>query len=109
MTEDTVTIPDGYIRWEDLKAEVDASYTPEQRREYDEAGPEVEAQIMLAELVYTMRTRAGISQTELARRMGVRQPYVSDLERGGRTPTLVTLNRVAHATGNRLRLVLEPT
>jgi DNA-binding transcriptional regulator YiaG len=101
-------IPDGYVRWEDLKAEVDAARTPEQRREYDAAGPEVEAQIMLAELVYKMRTGAGISQTELARRMGVRQPYVSDLERGGRTPTLATLNRVAQATGNRLRLTTEP-
>ncbi|MCL2490538.1 MAG: helix-turn-helix transcriptional regulator [Propionibacteriaceae bacterium] len=104
MTE----IPTGYVKWEDLKAEVHASYTPEQRREYDEAGPEVEMQIMLTELVYKMRTEAGISQTELARRMGVRQPYISDLERGGRTPTLLTLSRVAEATGNRLRLVPEP-
>lgn len=104
MTE----IPAGYVKWEDLKAEVDASYTPEQRREYDEAGPEVEMQIMLTELIYKMRSEAGISQTELARRMGVRQPYISDLERGGRTPTLLTLSRVAEATGNRLRLVSEP-
>jgi len=95
-------------RWEDLKAGVAASRTPEQRREYDEAGPDVEMQVMLTELIYKMRTEAGISQTELAHRMGVRQPYISDLERGGRTPTLVTLNRVAHATGNRLRLVPEP-
>ena len=101
-------VSDGYTLWEDLRAEVDASYTPEQRREYDEAGPEVEMQIVLTELIYRMRTEAGITQTELARRMGVRQPYISDLERGGRTPTMVTLNRVAEATGNRLRLVLEP-
>jgi len=97
-----------YTNWDDLKAEVHASYTPEQRREYDEAGPVVETQIMQTELIYKMRTEAGISQTELARRMGVRQPYISDLERGGRTPTLLTLNRVAEATGNRLRLIPEP-
>lgn len=101
-------IPDGFIKWEDLKAEVDAARTPEERSAYHRAGPEVEMQVMLAEVIYKMRTEAGISQTELARRMGVRQPYVSDLERGGRTPTLATLNRVAEATGNRLRLVLEP-
>ncbi|MCL2471430.1 MAG: helix-turn-helix domain-containing protein [Propionibacteriaceae bacterium] len=98
----------GFIKWHDLKAEVAESRTPEQHREYDEAGPEVEMQIMLTELIYKMRTDAGISQTELARRMGVRQPYISDLERGGRTPTLLTLSRVAEATGNRLRLVPEP-
>jgi len=101
-------IPAGYVKWEDLKAQVDASYTPEQRREYDEAGPQVEMQIMLTELIYEMRTEAGITQTELAHRMGVRQPFISDLERGGRTPTLLTLNRVAEATGHRIRLVSEP-
>ena len=99
---------EGYVKWEDLKAQVDASYSPEQRREYDEAGPQVEMQIMLTELIYEMRTEAGISQTELARRMGVRQPYISDLERGHRTPTLLTLNRVAEATGHRIHLVSEP-
>jgi len=103
----TDTTP-GFIKWDDLKAEVAAARTPEQRREYEEAGPEVEMQIMLTELIYKMRTEAGISQTELAHRMGVRQPYISDLERGGRTPTLLTLNRVAEATGHRLRLVPEP-
>jgi len=100
--------PQGFTKWEDLKADVATTRTPEQRREYDEAGLEIEMQIMLTELIYKMRTEAGISQTELARRMGVRQPYISDLERGGRTPTLLTLNRVAEATGNRLRLVPEP-
>jgi len=98
----------GFTKWEDLKAEAAALRAPEQQREYDEAGPKVEMQIMLTELIYKMRTDAGISQTELARRMGVRQPYISDLERGSRTPTLVTLNRVAKATGNRLRLIPEP-
>jgi ribosome-binding protein aMBF1 (putative translation factor) len=108
MTETKIEVPEGYILWEDLKREVDAARTPEERREYEEAGPEVEAQIMLAELVYKMRTEAGISQTELARRMGISQPFISDIERGGRTPTVATLNRIAHATDHRLRLVAEP-
>ncbi|MCI1749087.1 MAG: helix-turn-helix domain-containing protein [Acidipropionibacterium sp.] len=102
------TIPDGYIDFDDLRAEVDASYTPEQRKEYEDAGSDAETQIELAELVYKMRTEAGISQAELARRMGTRQPFISDIERGGRTPTVATLNRIAHATGNRLRLTVEP-
>lgn len=100
--------PEGFVSFDDLKNEVDASYTPAQYVEYTEAKSEVDAQIALAELVYTMRTQAGISQTELARRMGTKQPFVSDLERGGRTPTVATLNRVARATGNRLRIVVEP-
>lgn len=69
---------------------------------------DAETQINLAELVYQMRTRAGISQAELARRMGTRQPFISDVERGGRTPTVATLARIARATGNRLHLSAEP-
>ncbi len=98
----------GYVDFDDLKAEVDASYSPEQRKEYEDAAADAEAQIALAELVYQMRTEAGISQSELARRMGIRQPFISDIERGGRTPTVATLNRIAHATGNRIRLTVEP-
>ena len=103
MTE----IPDGYIRWEDLKAQVDAASTPEERAEYEAAGLEAGVQVMLIELIYKMRTEAGISQSELARRMGVRQPYISDLERGGRTPTVLTVWRIAEATGHRLCIVEE--
>ncbi len=100
--------PGGYVEFDSLRAEVDASYTPEQRKEYDDADADAEMQIALAELVYHMRTTAGISQSELARRMGAQQPYISDIERGGRTPTVATLNRIARATGNRLRLTAEP-
>jgi ribosome-binding protein aMBF1 (putative translation factor) len=101
-------IPAGFVAWEDLKAQEAATRTPAQQREYDEAGPEVDAQMMLTELVYRLRTQAGLSQAELARRMGVRQPYISELEHGGRTPTVATLNRLAYATGNRLVLTTEP-
>ena len=102
-------LPEGFITWEDLKQQVDAARTPEQRRAYNDADADADAQIALAELVYTMRTQAGITQTELARRMGTTQPFVSDLERGGRAPTVATLNRVARATDHRLKLVIEPT
>lgn len=100
--------PAGYINFDDLKTDIDGSYTAAQRQEYNDADADAETQIELAELVYRMRTEAGISQSELARRMGARQPFISDIERGGRTPTVATLNRIAHATGNRLHLTAEP-
>lgn len=98
----------GFIDLADLRAEVDATYTDAQRLEYDLAESDAEMQIALAELVYKLRTEAGISQSELARRMGARQPFISEIERGSRTPTVATLNRIAHATGNRLLLATEP-
>lgn len=108
MNADTLGRHTAYATWDDLKAEAAARRTPEQQAEYEEGRADARAQIELAELVYQMRTQAGISQTELANRMGVRQPFISDIERGGRTPTVATLNRIAQATGNRLRLVVEP-
>jgi DNA-binding transcriptional regulator YiaG len=98
----------GRVDWERLKGEVGASYTPEQQRDYVAAGVETEAQIALTELIYTMRMRAGLSQMELARRMGAAETYVSALERGFRMPTVAALHRVAHATGNRLRIEAVP-
>ncbi|WIY82424.1 helix-turn-helix transcriptional regulator [Propionimicrobium sp. PCR01-08-3] len=102
------TLPDGYVDYDQLHAEVTASFTPEQRKEYDDADADAETQIALAELVYQMRTSAGISQSELARRMGTRQPFISDIERGGRTPTVATLTKIARATGNRLTVSAVP-
>jgi transcriptional regulator with XRE-family HTH domain len=46
-----------------------------------------------------IRAAAGISQEELATRMGVDQGYVSSLEAGKRNPTVVTLWHAAVALG----------
>ena len=40
----------------------------------------------LAELVYTLRTRAGLTQTELARRMCTTQSSIARIEGGGSVP-----------------------
>lgn len=58
----------------------------------------------LAELAYTLRTRAGLTQTELARRMGTTQSSIARIEGGGSLPTLGMLARLARATGTSLRL-----
>ena len=41
--------------------------------------------------VKRLRIAAGISQAELAERMGIDRAYVSGLELGQRNPTIVTL------------------
>jgi transcriptional regulator with XRE-family HTH domain len=53
---------------------------------------------------YTLRTRAGLTQTELARRMRTTQSSIARIEGGGSLPTLDMLSRLAHATGSTLRL-----
>jgi transcriptional regulator with XRE-family HTH domain len=45
------------------------------------------------------RKRAGLSRTELARRLGTHQVYISLLERGGENPTLAACEKYAKALG----------
>lgn len=45
------------------------------------------------------RLEAGLSGAQLARLIGRSQPYVSDLERGQRTPSLATMQALAEALG----------
>jgi transcriptional regulator with XRE-family HTH domain len=57
--------------------------------------------------VKRLRTAAGLSQAELAERMGVDRAYVSGLELGQRNPTIVTLWHIAKALGVNVRLFFE--
>jgi ribosome-binding protein aMBF1 (putative translation factor) len=84
--------------------ELRAKYPPEDREEYDRAYAAAALAGQLAELVYTLRTQAGLTQTELAGRMGTTQSSIARIEGGGSMPTLEMLGRLAHATGIRLHL-----
>jgi transcriptional regulator with XRE-family HTH domain len=53
--------------------------------------------------VKRLRIAAGISQAELAERMGIDRAYVSGLELGRRNPTIVTLWHIGKALGVKLR------
>ena len=54
------------------------------------------------ELVYRLRVDAGLTQAELAARMGTTQSAIARMEGGGTRPTLETLERVAGAVGQDL-------
>jgi len=57
-----------------------------------------------AEEVRNARLRAGISQRELAKRLGTTQSAIARLEADGSNPTVATIERVLDATGHRLVL-----
>ena len=59
-------------------------------------------------LLKNARHKAGLTQAELARRLGVSQAAVAKLERPGANPTIATLDDALHETGRRLVLATEP-
>jgi len=65
-------------------------------------------EFQIARALIEARTRAGLSQTELARRMKTSQSYVARIEGGTVKPSTAALERLAKATGSRLRITFEP-
>jgi len=76
---------------------------PALKAEYEELGPEFQ---LIRDMIEA-RTRAGLTQAQLAERMGTRQAAIARLESGRVQPSLETLRRYARATGSRLTLSLE--
>jgi transcriptional regulator with XRE-family HTH domain len=77
---------------------------PKYRAEYEA----LEEEFQLARTLIEARTRAGLSQTQLARRMKTSQSYIARLESGKVRPSTDALERFAAATGSRLRIIFEP-
>jgi len=63
--------------------------------EYAQAWQETELADQVATLLIAYRAKHGLSQTELARRLGMRQPAVARLEAGEHAPSFRTLTRLA--------------
>jgi ribosome-binding protein aMBF1 (putative translation factor) len=76
---------------------------PKVKAEYDALATEFE---IAAELIRA-RIRAGLSQAELAVRMGTSQSAVARLESGQTLPSTKTLVRYAEATGSKVQVRLS--
>ena len=84
-----------YSRWEDIKAR-----RPEPSAESRRS---VEQDVALGQLIYDLRTEAGLSQLALAKRMSTTQSVISRLEEGGGARNRIdTLARVAVALNRHL-------
>jgi transcriptional regulator with XRE-family HTH domain len=68
----------------------------------------LEEEFALASLLIEARTRANLTQAELASKMGTSQSTIARLESGKAAPSLSTLRRLAKATGTRLEISFEP-
>jgi transcriptional regulator with XRE-family HTH domain len=90
------------IPFETLKAELLAD--PEVRAAYDAMADDFE---MARELI-AARARAGLTQADVAARMGTTQSTVARIEGGKATPSLRSVQRYAKAIGCRAVVRLEP-
>ena len=75
---------------------------------YRKAFEALEEEFVLASAIIDVRNRAGLTQHELARKMGTTQPVVARLESGRSRPSMRTLERLADATGSRLLISFAP-
>ena len=76
---------------------------PEFVREFDA----LEDEFVMAAAFIKARAKAGLTQAQLAERMGAKQSYVARLESGRMLPSVRTLQKFAAATGTKLRVQFE--
>ena len=76
--------------------------------DYKAAYDALDEEFQLARALIEARTRAGLSQSQLARRMKTSQSYIARIEGGKVRPSTGALERFAQATGTRLRIIFEP-
>lgn len=73
------------------------------RTALDEVAPEFD----LARALIKARVKAGLTQEQLAERMDTTQSVIARLESGRNRPSTSTLQRLATATGTRLKISFE--
>lgn len=74
---------------------------------YVAAHDALEEEFALAAQIIGARAKAGLSQAQLAQRMNTSQSAVARLESGRSKPSVSTLEKLAAATGTKLRIMLE--
>lgn len=76
---------------------------PEIRAHYDALGPE----FALITVIIEKRIQKGLTQAELARKIGTKQSAIARLESGTYNPSLGFLKKIAGALGTTLRVSLS--
>lgn len=77
---------------------------PSYKAQYDA----LEEEFAIMQALLSARTKADLTQEEVARRMQTSQATIARLESGKVKPSTRTLERYAHATGTRLKISFVP-
>ncbi len=76
---------------------------PEVKAEYNNLGMEFE----VIDTLLTMRKKSGLTQEDVARRMGTQKSNISRLEKGSVNPSWKTLQNYAHACGFEISMKVQ--
>lgn len=93
----------------DRREQMLAELGPKDRATFDEAYATAGLAMDLATTAYCARESAGLTQAELARKMGTTQSAIAAVESGARTPTFGQLERLARACGQRITVTTDAT
>ena len=93
--KDTIRFEDLYKKW--MK-------NPNIKREYDKLQPD----FAVIRAIIRARADRGITQKELASRIGTKQSVISRLEVGGANPSVAFLKKFAQALQTRLEINFTP-
>ena len=95
--------------WTEARAKRVGRMSAVERAAFDESYAAAQLAAEVGERVREAREAAGLTQRDLAARMGTSQAAVARLEAGGTGATLTTLHRVATALGLELAVELRPS
>lgn len=88
-------------KWEDLEKELLAD--PKTRKEYDKLAP----RYAIISALISARTEKGLTQKELAQKIGTKQSAIARLESGNVNPSLEFLQKIAQVMGYQLTIQLK--
>ncbi len=75
--------------------------------QYAKAYEDMEDEFHFARELIQARIRAGLTQQQVAEKMGTKQSTIARLESGSTLPSLRSLQRYAEATGSKVRISLD--
>ena len=85
-------------RWKDLEKELLAD--PEVRKEYDKLEP----RYAIISQVIAARIKRGMTQQQIAQKMGTKQSAIARLESGNSNPSISFLEKLASVLGYKLTI-----
>lgn len=86
--------------WKDLKKEL--LQDPEVKKGYDD----LELKFSIIEQILKKRIAKGMSQKQLAEKVGTKQSAIARLENGKANPSLAFLEKISKALGGKLKVSL---